>query len=339
LATLWLAAALTAIALSVAATVRSETERAASSTDGMRAQLLANGSVERGILWVNWGRTTSAVNPDGSPRFYRPPMSFFRYQYASGEAVVELIPESGKLNVNVCPPEDLVRLLLMVGATEPQALEITAAIVDWRTPAAELTPFDQFYLMAQPSFRSRHSSLEEIEEILLVKGMTPELFYGKFERTIEGRLVPRGGLRDSLTAYGQGTGFDLNSAAPELMLLAGLTPEAAARIVTRRAVRPFQNVDEARQLVGPFPGLSRFTVGGNEIWTLRATAWLKTAEGKRSELSRSASATVRFLPPDQFNPAYHVLRWREDAWSPVGIAQQMAAQPAAPLTPDAGEVP
>ena len=66
LAVLWLSAALAAIGVAVATTVRSETDRVSTSSDGLRAWYLASGSVERGIQWMLWG--PSVTNPDGTPR-------------------------------------------------------------------------------------------------------------------------------------------------------------------------------------------------------------------------------------------------------------------------------
>ncbi len=55
LTVLWLAAALSAIALSLAASVRAEIEHSSATADGLRAAYLATGAVERGIQWMLWG--------------------------------------------------------------------------------------------------------------------------------------------------------------------------------------------------------------------------------------------------------------------------------------------
>ena len=83
LAVLWLSAALSAIAFSVANTVRTETERTATSSEGLRTYYLASGSIDRAILWMQWGR-------NGSPDYYHPPMPYLRFAYPSGVAVVEV---------------------------------------------------------------------------------------------------------------------------------------------------------------------------------------------------------------------------------------------------------
>ena len=54
LAVLWLSAALSAIAFSLANTVRGEVERTSTAVDGLKTYYLADAGVERGILYVQW---------------------------------------------------------------------------------------------------------------------------------------------------------------------------------------------------------------------------------------------------------------------------------------------
>src|SRR6185312_10861809 len=93
---------------------------------------------------------------------------------------VDVIPEASKLNLNATRPEDLLRLLVALGVEPQRATDLTEAIVDWRTPVnpVQPSPFDSFYQMQSPSFLARHASFQENEELLLVKGMTPDLYYG-----------------------------------------------------------------------------------------------------------------------------------------------------------------
>ena len=154
LAVLWLSAALAAIAFSVATTVRSETDRVASSASGLRAWYLATGSVERGIQWMMWG--SDFRNPDGTARFWEPNMPRMYMRYASGDAIVELIPESSKLNINTASADDLLRVISVVTGDVGRAQEITQAILDWRTGSSSPTLFDQYYATIAPTFRARH---------------------------------------------------------------------------------------------------------------------------------------------------------------------------------------
>ena len=321
LAVLWLAAALSAIAFSVANTVRTETERTATSSEGLRTYYLASGSIDRAILWLQWGVLN---NPDGSPKYYRSPMPYMRYSYPSGVAIVEVIPETSKVNLNTAPPEQLDALLRACGADQFQSSQIVAGIIDWRsgTPA----PPGLDFVNPNQTFRPRHASFEEIEEVLLVRGMTPDLFYGRFDRSQEdGRLIPLGGLRDAITTYGgQGNQVDVNSAAPVLMAGLGLPQAAINAIIQRRLAKPFQSMEDVATLIGGSPAIGRMQVasGPRPFWTLRATARLRTADGRLSDLSRTVSATIAFLPPQQatVEPPFHILRWHDEAASVASSA-------------------
>jgi general secretion pathway protein K len=312
LTVLWFSAALGAIAFSLANTVRGETERTTTALEGARSYYLATGAVERALLYLQWG--PSFRLPDGSFRYYTPGNPLLPLSFPSGEAVVEIMPESAKINVNAARPEELFRLLLYLGAEPERAREIALGIVDWRSPAPGPTAFDQYYLALAPSFRARHASFEEIEELLLIKGMTSELFHGTYEPDAEGRLAPRPGLKDCLTVYGAGGQFDVNTVEPAVLAAAGISPDVIAAIIQVRRVAPFRSGAQlAAFLQGAGPVLNRLRVGGNSIFTLRATARLRLPNGGLSDQRRSVAAVVK-LNPEESNEPHHILRWYDNVW-------------------------
>src|SRR5947209_15352061 len=85
LAVLWLSAALSAIAFTVANTVRSETERTSTAVDSLRAYYLATGAIDRTLLYIHWG--AGPRKPDGSPKYFENPMPVLRFEFPSGSAV------------------------------------------------------------------------------------------------------------------------------------------------------------------------------------------------------------------------------------------------------------
>jgi general secretion pathway protein K len=177
---------------------------------------------------------------------------------------------------------------------------------------------DQYYLSLTPSFRPRHASLEEIEELLLVQGMTPDIFYGSYETVPQGegpaRLVPRGGLRDCVSVFGGTAGFDVNTAHPALLATVGLPPDLVAEIVRRRQIAPLRQEDLGRLAQAAGPGANRLRVGGNSIYTIRATARVRLPNGQISDLKRTVAAMVKIMPPG-YDAPYHILRWYENAWT------------------------
>lgn len=83
--------------------------------------------------------------------------------------------ESGKLNVNVATSEQLMALPKMTES-------IAAAIIDWRDadddPQPEGIESSHYSSLAHP-YTIRNAPLRSVRELLLVRDVTPELFYGE----------------------------------------------------------------------------------------------------------------------------------------------------------------
>jgi general secretion pathway protein K len=304
---LWLTAALSAVGLAVANNVRAETERTETNVDDARSYFVARGSIERAALHVLWGQQYRA--DDGSPMYYVYGSPSMELAFPAADVHVDVIPETSKLSLNASRPEDILRLLMALGTAEEQATEITAAIVDWRTRPDEEhpSPFDSFYLSQSPSFMARHTSFTENEELLLVKGMTAELYYGS---SLD---KARAGLRDCLSVYGSAGGVDINTAQQATLQAVGLDAADAATIVGSRAQHPvldYKELFEIAQSLGPAG--RRLQIGGQSMFTLRATARLRQPDGKLSDLRRTVGALVKFyFPGNQQNKpvGFEVVRW------------------------------
>ena len=241
LTVLWLSAALAAIAFSLANTVLGETDRTSTEVDGLRCYYLAAGAIHRayhrGTLGVHRAARKCAA-------FRRAPTSSI-ISFPSGNVHVEIIPETAKLDVNAVSVQDLFRLGVALGIEPERAQEIAAAIDDWRRPApASGSPFDGYYLSLIPSFRASHASIQEIEELLRVRGVTPDIFYGTYVPSdltdTAGRRAwsPGPGLVDCLSVYGSKDRVDANTARPPCWRPWALTPMPLARLLQRRRLAP-----------------------------------------------------------------------------------------------------
>jgi len=319
LTVLWASAALAAIALSISTSIRAETDRAATAADGLRATYLATGSVDRAVQYLFWGTGSDHFfdrhHYGDNPRLY--------FSYPSGDVVVEMMPEAAKLDINQASGDDLLRLVTAVSGDSQRAAQITSGIMAWRgggggSPAA---PSNALSPTSGPTFQPRGASFEEIEELLLVPGMTPELYYGNY--AAEGdRLSPRGGLRESLSVWGSQGPFDANAISPALLETLGAPPGAISQMMQRRAQVPFHNLAEVAALGIP---TQRLEVSGEHlIWNIRATARLRRPDGSASEVVRSASAVAELVLPPRSRPRFpiqlRVLRFYEDAWSEFAAA-------------------
>jgi general secretion pathway protein K len=302
---------LAAIAFALSSTVRGETERASTALDGLRCYYLAAGAIERSSLELLW----SVQNPDRRP-IPRGSTSI-EYVFPSGNVLVEFTPEAAKLDVNAVPVQQLYRLLVAIGEAPQAAQEIAAAIEDWRRPVPQGSPFDSYYLAQTPSFRPPHASIREIEELLSVKGITPDLFYGTYVRSTsaEGpRLVRREGLVDCLSVFGARDRVDANTASPAVLTAVGLSPFAVSALVNRRRAGPLseQQLNSFVESIGA--GGAPLRVEGHSIVTIRATARLRLEGGRLSDLKRTVAAQVKYMPAG-YTPSIHILRWYDTAWS------------------------
>jgi general secretion pathway protein K len=313
LTVLWLSAALSAIAFSLANTVRGEVERTSTAVDGLRSYYLAQAGVERGILYLFWGLENRM--PPNAPFRYNSATPVLPFTFPSGEARVEVVPETAKLNINTSSPEDLMRLLSAMGVDPARAQGIAGSILDWRSPGGG-SQLGSFYQSITPSFPARHASFEETEELLLVRGITPDLYYGGYNRDAEGRLVPRTGLKDCVSVFGATNQFDVNTAPAPVLGALGMPPDAVAAIMARRRMAPFQNVQQVADFApGGGAAFGRLRVGGNSIFTVRSTARLRLRNGQLSDLRRSVGAMVKFMPPE-YDTRIQILRWYDNAWTP-----------------------
>ena len=297
LTVLWLTAALSAIGVAVASNVRGETERAATYVDDARAYFLATGAIDRAVLRMTWG-----------PDFYRPGTPSMDLGFPAGSVHVDIIPETSKLNLNAARPLELARLLVALGMAESEAVDTAGAMIDWRTPdPLHQSPFDGFYLTRSPSFLPPHASFSENEELLLVKGITPDFYYGSsLDRS-------RAGLRDCVSVFGSAGAIDVNTAQPETMQAIGLSPADAAGVVKFRSENgPVTQASlvEIRQSVGP--PAQRLSIGGQTIFTIRATARVRQPDGNLSDLRRTVAALVHFSSNGALRvngSGIDVLRW------------------------------
>ena len=304
LAVLWLSAALSAIAFTLAVTVRAELERAGAAMDGARAYYLAQGAIERFILHMGGAQF-------GDPRVeaewqFRPGRRRLRYEFPTGVADLEVTGENGKLDLYSAPPETLARLFVVLGVDPARAGQIAGGIVARRSRAPT-------NLSSESSFSSQLPSFLQLEDLLTVGGMTQEIYYGWWERgpegATEGRLAERGGVARHLTVLGGGA-IDVNYASPAVLQAIGVPDGTVAALLQLRETRALEDA-AALTAIGlwtvPLPPGVQLSMGGAGAYTVRATAQLKGRP-----VRRSVAALVR-LGRDRTEPPIGVVRWYQTA--------------------------
>jgi general secretion pathway protein K len=307
---LWISAALAAIAFSLANTVRGETDRTSTVLDEVRGYYLATGAVDRAAVELQW------IASAQGERKIREGAAWVDYTFPTGVAHVELIPETAKLDVNHAPADQLMRLVTALGVESGPALEITQGILARRggaggTPSPSLAP----------SFPGYGASLQEVEELFSVRGITPEIFYGTYVPAQgslgagEPRLIRRSGLVECLSVFGSMGQVDANTADPAVLAAIGLTPDGIQLLLQQRRMEPLTPMRLSQ--LGPMlgPGAPFLRLGGNSILTIRATARVRLPNGQLSDMKRTVAAQVKYMPYGSYDPPVHILRWYDTTWS------------------------
>ncbi len=324
LTVLWFTVALTALAFALSRGVRAEFDRASLHVDTVRAYYLARGAIEASVQRIAAGARLAQRNQDGTddqPPPFEVGQRFMRYQFSSGAATVEIVGESGKLDVNSAPPEALARLLAASGVNPSLAVQIAAGIAEYREKVREREVI--YGLQAEEalqrfgnlddasSFRPVAASIQELEELLTIPGVTPELLYGSYGENEDGSLRRLPGLAGNLTTRGA-SAIEVNYASPEMLTAAGLPPELIERIVELRQVKALRREDlggdAVRDPFADFPSDIKLVVGtGSDAYTLSATAEL-AGDTARPRARRTVMARIERGRGDGPDPV-RISRW------------------------------
>ncbi len=99
----------------------------------------------------------------------------------NGFCRVMIMPESGRIDINKTPDTIIRNLLTVLGVSAEETDIIVDSLEDWRDPDSlvRLHGAEKEYYQSLPvPYKARNGDFESIEELLLVRGMTSEIFYG-----------------------------------------------------------------------------------------------------------------------------------------------------------------
>jgi type II secretory pathway component PulK len=209
----------------------------------------------------------------------------YRFQLGDFYCEVSIIDESNKININEFlnqSAQDPTKLKNFLGeqiGLEGDELDIVAdSLIDWWDKDNYVTGVfgteDEYYESLDPPYRSRNADMQVIEECLLVRGVTEEIFYGRgrqmetrvqlipeeLEQLLSGKelssffadededfdeteIIPlRLGLTDVFSVTSNASSFKINintASFEQLMLLQGMQQQSAQEILAERTERLF----------------------------------------------------------------------------------------------------
>jgi general secretion pathway protein K len=190
-----------------------------------------------------------------------------------GNYWVTVTDEESKIPLNGATDPMLRRLFSNSGVRDERLLSVIVdSIQDWRDAdnlhrlsGAE----DDYYLSLPTPYRAQNADFAVIDELLLVKGMTPEILYGNIanperrtelesELPWERRLGPGEylGVARHLSAFGTRQ-VNVKTASADVLMALGLTAAETKAVLDRRALGPVTNLGEITNLLTSISGGGR----------------------------------------------------------------------------------
>lgn len=254
-AVLWMVAALSVLALGLAATTKSEVRSAQGVRARAEAAALGDAAIQLAVLEL---RSTDV----GYENYLR-----FDYQLGGRSITVAAVPAGGLVDLNQASEQLLIGLFAGSGGLDPEfAAELAHRVVAWRTPGLVVEAED--YAAAGVAFRPRGGPFEYPEDLLQVLGVS----YPLYAR-----------VRDLITVRGGGAGVAPKAASEAVLtLLAGGDRDLAARIARSRRDDPatdFTGLDNRFFGGGTSPVYrmdARVRIGDRSY---RRTRWLDLSQG------------------------------------------------------------
>ena len=176
--------------------------------------------------------------------------------FATGRFRVHIDNEAGKINLNTADESSLKMMLNGFDLDEQKKSIIVDSIMDWRdeNDLHRMNGAENDYYQSLPEpYECKNGDFDAIEELLLVRGITPDIFYGGLNRMIS-VFQDRGSKRGKLSRKSNNVGGSkiCINAAPKAMLLSlpQMTEELAQAVMDFRKEADFKSMGELSALLG-----------------------------------------------------------------------------------------
>ncbi len=209
------------------------------------AQQLAIGREPYDALNQKWAGGPGGIGTSNSPLA---DISLEDYQLGNGSFSLKITDLERKININIADQDMLEQALRVVGVDPASMTAISASILDWIDPD-DMTHVggaeSDYYQGLDPPYYAKNRPIDDISELLLIRGVTPEMYWGpalsehipaafQKELALQGQnlLTYPIGLVDLFTPMSSGR-ININTASAEVL----------------QAISPFIDENVAAQIV------------------------------------------------------------------------------------------
>ena len=185
------ATVLSLLAGAFAYAMKIETRLAANANNDEQFYWLGRGGVDRACWWLalEGGQPYSSKEqywnggPGDGPETNTPlaGMSLDNYSIGPGTVSLKLIELESKININLADTPIIQQILTTMGADAGDISVVADSVQDWVDPNDATRPAgaeSDFYQGMNPPYYAHDAPVSHIEELRLIKGITPEMFSG-----------------------------------------------------------------------------------------------------------------------------------------------------------------
>lgn len=229
--------------------------------------------------------------------------------FGDGQFKVERENESGKVNLNKAGAPLLKMMLSNFEIDDANKNIIVDSIMDWRDKdslhrlnGAE----DDYYLSLPQPYKSKNGDFTSIEELLLVRGVTPGIFYGGLKDMVAVYQDKETGLANLIRANFDFNKININAASPRMLrALPRMTEDVVQAIIKYREKKDFRSLTDLSLLVGSdiYAGISPYiTLSLSPYYTIKSVGMLKD-----SQTREGVQAVVKI--DRRLTKGYEVIQW------------------------------
>jgi len=300
---------LTLIAAAFAYAMKVETKLAANTNDDEQFYWLGRGGIERACWWLAlegnqpFSSTLQYWNhgPGDGPETngILAGESLDNFQIGEGTVSLRMEEQEARINVNIADGRLIKQVLTSQGADASANSEVSDSIQDWREQGDIARPAgakSDYYLGQVPSYYCKGAPFDNLDELMLVKGVTRDMYHGGssnpspapgpehqlgFGHRPGEEPVYAFGLKDVFAPFGAGKVNMLTASSQVLQLIPGMDTVAAQAIETaRNSEPPLRTVGQLLQAAGIDPAIAGTMNGYVDVrgntYQVTATATLGT---------------------------------------------------------------
>jgi general secretion pathway protein K len=245
---IWIFMVLSVLSAEFSRSMRDDAVATQHLAEEVQARGVALAGINRAIYRMLHSRQnqTEDTDPDAvpvdQPAAWVPDGTWHDEPYWGGTYGVRLIDEGGKISLNRADEALLRKVFETLGLDIDAQQEVVDAILDWRDSddmhrlhGAE----DEYYSKLPEPYRAKNGPFDSVDELLQVRGITRELFYGIREGKFGGSDAPVIPLREVFSVFNRSANINVRTApVAVLRVVLGGDEDAVEEVLTAREDDP-----------------------------------------------------------------------------------------------------